>query len=461
MTIFLPLAFFIPLVSATGKGITPACFDSGTRVVREVAEALTEKGKSILECYPPGSKLFLWLLHLFPEDLRIAGIEWGSSVSVGEPPKKLADFDAMRLPQWCLSQYHADHKYKAIVIGSPNGGVAHLAALLRAPFLTASFVLAIRHPAMNPDDVETYYATGEKLAAEILAKSETTGFEVINHYDPLHDRSLVKYVNFLRIKLLELPKVYRNFILQNLAPDGKIILIDCSYPWPQYIVGERSYLQVGGLGEIPPREYLNRFVLDLPVEERRESEWGCPQGFACSVKDFAERHGIDVIEISYDHPQGYGLLAYRAYLACEGARRDELLLDCFNYQNPLTNIQTGIPALWLPFNTRDGLAFAKGFLIGKKFERIYLALLPSFARSPDTASIGDWENLLSSHGSLTLIGVDPHTFPADPLAPFRFAAGMKQLQEAKHGSRLLKISPTTLAELLDQKSTPVPSGVRP
>ncbi len=432
---------------AAGEGIVPVCFDSGTRVVREVAEALTERGRSILECYPPGSGPFLWLLHLLPEDLRIAGIEWGSSLSVGVPPGRLGDFDAMSLPQWCLSQYPADREYKAIVIGSPNGGVAHIASLLRAPFLTSSFVLAVRHPAMEPDDVDTYYAAGEKLAATIIAGSESTGFEVIDHYDPLHDRSLVKYVNFLRIRLLELPETYREFILQNLAPDGKIVLIDCSYTWPQYVVGERSYLQVGGLGAISPREYLSRFLLDLPVKERRESEWGCPRGFACSVREFARRHGIDVIEISYDHPQEYGLLAYRAYRACAGARMDELLIDCFNYQNPRTNIRTGIPALWLPFNTKDSFAFAGKFLTGKRFERIYLALLPSFARSPDTVPIEDWEDMLSSHGGLTLIGVDPRTFPADPLAPFRFVEGMKRLRERKRRSMALEISPALLEGL--------------
>lgn len=460
MTIFLPLAFFIPFVSAAGAGITPVCFDSGTRVVREVAAALTGRGESILECYPPVSKPFLWLLHLLPENLRIAGIEWGSSVSVGVPPGRLAEFDAMSLPQWCRSQYPDGREYKAIVIGSPNGGVAHLAALLHAPFLTASFLLAVRHPTIDPEDIDAYYAAGERLAAEILAGSKRTGFEVINHYDPLHDRALIKYVNFLRIKLLKLPQAYQDFILQNLAPDGKIVLIDCSYQWPQYIVGERSYLQVGGLGAIPAGEYLNRFVLDLPVEERRESEWGCPPEFACAVKDFAKRHGIDVIEVSYDHPQGYSLLSYRAYLAA-GARKQEIMFDCFNYQNPLTNIQTGIPALWLPFNTEDSLAFARSFLSGKRFERIYLALLPSFAGSPDTASIGEWEKLLSPHGDLTIIDVDPHTFPADPLAPFRFVAGMKRLREERHRSPSIELSLATLAALLHPNPPPAPSAPRP
>ena len=60
-----------------GTGITPVCFDSGTRVVQEVAEALTGQGKSVLNCYPQGSDLFLGLLSLLPDNLRIAGIEWG------------------------------------------------------------------------------------------------------------------------------------------------------------------------------------------------------------------------------------------------------------------------------------------------------------------------------------------------------------------------------------------------
>jgi hypothetical protein len=69
-------------VRAIGVGVER--FDSGTRVVREVAEALTGRGRSILECYPPGSALYLWFLSLLPEELRIAGIEWGMALGGGE-----------------------------------------------------------------------------------------------------------------------------------------------------------------------------------------------------------------------------------------------------------------------------------------------------------------------------------------------------------------------------------------
>ena len=431
--------------------ITVEGFDSGTRVVREIAEALTGEGKSILECYPPGSRLFLGLLSLLSENVRIAGIEWGMSLSVGQKPEELVGFDVSSLVEWCASQYpDTDHGYQAIMVGSPNGGIAHLASLLRAPFLTTSFGLTFRHPPIKPDELEAYYEAGSKLAATILNNNPDEEIEVVNHYDPLHDRSLVRYVNFLRIKLLELPEVYQEFILGNLAPGGKIILINCRYQWPQYVVAERSFLQVGGLGGISPQDYLERWLLNLPLEERRESEWGCPGEFATAVKDFAEDHGIKVIKIDFDHPQEYGLLAYRAYLACEGVKGKEILFDCFNHQNPRTNIQTGIPGLWLPFNTEDCLAFAQRFLNDKKFERIYLTLLPSFARSPDTATLESWRELLSHHGKLELLGINPRTFPADTLAPFRFVGQMRGLRKKYRLSRSLELELSSLEELLWQ-----------
>jgi len=114
-------------------------------------------------------------------------------------------------------------------------------------------------------------------------------------------------------------------------------------------------------------------------------------------------------------------------MSCPGAKRDELLIDSFNYQNPRTNIETGIPALWLPFNTNDTLAFAEGFLQGKAFSK--LALVPSFAQSEDTASIEEWRELLSAHGELSLLGIAPDAFPADTLAPFGFVGAMGRLRE--------------------------------
>lgn len=434
------LAWGLPLGSR--EGLKPEPADSSTRVVRETARALTGSGRGILEVYPPGSSLFLGLVKFLPENLRIAAIEWGIAQSLGRSPAGIGGLKPDSLPRWCAAQYPR-RRWPAIVVGSPNGAVAHLAALLNAPFLTTSFLLGFRHR-IRPDDVRSYYYFGKKLAAELL--SEGADFEAINHYDPLHDRSLVKYADLLRLRLIKLPQAYRHYIAVNLAKGGRLILIECTYPWLQYRVGERSFFQVGGLGGVGPERFLERWNLDLPLEERPESEWGCPSGLADDLRKFAQEKGFDLLHLRFDHPEWYSFLAYRAYLAA-GAREGELMLDCFTYISPHTNVTTGIPALWLPFNTVDSLEFARRFLEGRRFDRVYLALVPSFARCEDTVPLAKWQKLLQDKGRIELVGVDPGSYPADPLAPFAYSAKLGRIRRRYRPRPRLSLEPEALAGL--------------
>jgi len=427
-------------------------FDSGTRVVREVAEALTGEGRSVLECYPWGSRTFLGLVSLFPSATRIRLIEWGTRLSVGHDVEDAGRLRVDALPRWCVGQYpQDDRRYEAIVVGSPNGAVAHLAALLGAPFLTTSFGLAFRRPTIDAEDHLAYLESGRAVVDSILATNGDDGFELIVHYDPLHDRSMVRYVDFVRVKFRTLPACYQEFIDRHLAAGGRLILIDCAYAWPQYELRDRAYVQIGGLGGIPPETFLERWPLELPLLTRRESEWGCPEGFAASIDQFAADRGIETIEISFERPWEYSLLAYDAYSACEGVRDRSLLIDCFNHLNPRTNVETGTPALWLPFNTEEGPALVEEALRGKAFDWIGFALLPSFAESPDTAALEPWLDLLSQHGDVELVGIDPDRFPTDPLAPFRFVDRMTELREAERLDRPLRLDIDTLVNLLKNR----------
>jgi len=422
--------------------LRPELFDSATRTVREAARALSGRGRGILEAYPPGASLFLGLIKLLPEDLRVKVLEWGISQSLGR--SSLEGLDPGSLPRWCITQY-PQRRYPAILVGAPNGAVAHLAALLQAPFLTSSFLLAFRHR-IDPDDIGSYHRFGEEVAERLL---EDGDFEAINHYDPLHDRSLIKYADLLRLRLIRLPQAYRDFIASYLAPNGKLILINCSYPWSQYRLGERSFFQVGGLGGVEPGEFLKRWSLDLPLEERPESEWGCPEGLAEEVRHIARERGIELLELKLDHPERYSLLAYRAYLAA-GAREEELMLDCFTYISPHTNVTTGVPALWLPFNDRGSFAFAQRFLEDKRFKRIYLALVPSFARCADTVPFVEWRELLQGKGRVELLGIDPRSYPADPLAPFAYEAKLSRLRRRYPPTRRLRLTPQALEALISE-----------
>jgi len=443
----------IALLAGFGCGIRAGSvdvvsFDSGTRVVREVAEALTGAGRSILECYPPVSRIFLGLVSLLPERARVAVIDWGMRLSLGETLDRASEVSVDDLAEWCVSQYpRRDAGYPAILIGSPNGAVAHLAALLGAPFLTTSFGLAFRHETIEADDSDAYTALAAAAADRIVASNREPGFEVVCHYDPIHDRSVVKVASFLRIKLHEIPASYEAFIRDTLAPGGKLILIDCEYAWPQIPLGERVFLQVGGLGGVPPEAYLADRSVDSPVL-RRESEWGCPTPFAEAARTLGNECGFPLREIRFAHPSDYSALVYRAYLRCDDVRPDMLLIDTFNHQNPRTNLETGVPALWLPFNTLDTLDVVERTLSGAKLERILLAPLPSFAEADDTVPLKTLEETLLPYGPVELIGVRADRFPADPLGPFRLARDLRELRRTLALPVPLRLEPGDLESLL-------------
>jgi len=426
--VLLFLFFPVRVGGCSESPVTVVSFDSGTRVVREIAEALSGEGCSILEAYPRGSEIFLGLVSLLPEGSRIAMIEWGMRRSLGHHPGRAADVSVDALAKWCVAQYAGDKRYPVILLGSPNGAVAHLGALLGAPLLTTSFGLTFRHPPIDPDDLASYRETSLAAAERIVESNPGGGYEIVCHYDPVHDRSMVQAADFVRIKLHDLPDAYRGFIRDRLAPGGTLVTVDCAYRWPQIALAERIFLQIGGLGAIDPAEYLEEWAPTASVEIRRESEWGCPEPFAQAVIDCAEELAIDWFEIARDHPAEYSLLAYEAYLSCDDVRPNAVLVDSFNHQNPRTNLVTGIPGLWLPFNTADGLDLVSRAWSGKDVDAIYFAPLPSFAGSPDTVTIEAWEEHLAFHGTIEWIGIRPDKHPADPLAPYRLARAMKSLR---------------------------------
>ena len=435
---------------APRKEPEPAAFDSGARAVGEAAEALTGRGQGILEAYPPGSFLFLGLLSLLPEPWRVAGLDWGISLGAGAPPTSAASLNAETLFSWCVRRYPNTEMHPTIVVGSPNGAAAHLAALLRAPLLTGSLLLAFRRPSTPPDDVAKAQEHAEPLLEALTrARNATAPWEAVHHVDPVHDRLLVKHLALIRVKLHALPEVYSEFIRERLEPGGTLVLINCVYRWPQYRLSDEAYVQVGGLGGVSPAEYRRRWTLSYPLEVRRESEWGCPEPFAESVRAFAAREGFELLEIRLDHPWAYSRLAYRAYLACEGVRNRWVFLDCFTHQNPRTNVRTGIPGLWLPFNTEDAFEQAEAFLKDKDFERIYLALVPSIPPAPDTVPLERWQALLSEHGrDVRLVGIRPRSYPADPIAPFCFWAAVEKLRRRLARKRSLTLKPSALKGLL-------------
>ena len=315
MKLFLLAAALAGAVWAAGwPEVEPLPFDSAARAVGEVARALGGGGQGLLEPYPQLAAPFLRLLRHLPRGWRLAVVRWGMSFSLGYPSTAFSSWD----PEEPFAHYVARYPprtYDAVVLGSPSGGTAHLAALLGAPLLPPCYLLGARHR-IDSDDMDAYISTA-RAALQGMERDE--GVEAIVHYDPLHDRDLVANAALFRIRALDLPEAYREFIERHLRPGGTIVIAEDTYAWPQTALNDGIWLQLGGLGDVPPEEYLRRYPPAGEPVRRRESEWGTPEALLSAAEGFARENGFRVLRVAFPHPDRFSTLAYRAYRAA-GAR---------------------------------------------------------------------------------------------------------------------------------------------
>jgi hypothetical protein len=351
-----------------------------------------------------------------------------------------------------VNLYESDGpSYDTIVLGAPSGGIGHLAALLGAPFLSEHFVTRYRYRG-DPDDVMGYLACGTSLAKIVLENN--ADLQAVTHYDPVHDRFMVPHVNYLRMKLLDLPDPYRRFIERSLRPGGTILFADSRHLWRQYRVSRRHRFQVGGLGGLADTDYIQgspeveryltgkesgrhpnaasrrrSWTAPLPWLPERESEWGSLQAFRRSVETFAGENGYRFLALNGTHPADFSRIAfYASYQAIlnTGQEPSGVLADCFTLTSPTGALRAGLVPLWLPFNCVDSLGFLRD--MAPEFpsrKPVLLAPVPSFSPSWDVAPADQWVEACGPHADVIWLGIDPAAYPVDVAGLFRFLPALQ------------------------------------
>jgi hypothetical protein len=360
--------------------------------------------------------------------------------------------------------------YPAILIGTPNGGVAYLASLLQIPFLPSHFLLSFADHS-NPDDIQGYARQGSAFLEPII--TQNPDLLAVNHYDPLHDRFLVEHVNHIRLKLLDLPQVYRDFIREHLAPEGVVFFVDSHYAWSQYQLGERHFLQVGGLGGYNDQDFFHGnpeidkwlatqksrqhggWNLDdqYPLLEQPESEWGGQPAFRDAVHHFCEAEPYQFFAINGAHPEDFSALAYTAYL-WESRLHERtprgILIESFSLLNPTAALRSDLLPLWLPFNCDDSLEYlARMISVFPSDAPLLLALLPGFTVTPDMPGAEAWQQVASRQGQVTWIGAEPRHYPIDPSALFDYLPELQTWVQNNPGtSPRPHLTPDDLQEMM-------------
>jgi hypothetical protein len=395
--------------------------------------------------FPNWQKVALNGLGALPQAVSRFVISRFESIS-GLDPKVLENFSITELVRARLKDYEGcTGPFPAIVIGAALGGAAaYLSTAMGAPFLPQAFVVSLKHGSFT-GDVNEYLNRSLNRALRIAA--DNPGIMTIQHYDPIHDGWMTRYINHLRFKLIDLPLEYANFIHSNLKPGGVVLYLDSAASWLRYRVGPRSVFQVGGWGGIPAEEFLegseriraygrstgfkfhNWKLKDYEVESGPESEWGSEPGLAEAIEAFCRAQGFRFVRIHRPYPNDFPRIAFesaRFLLKKEGRPPAGVVVEMFTQFDVNAVRQAGLLPLWLIFNTPDSLEFLKEmrpkFPIDKP---IFFSPLATFSMTPDLVPWKDWEKALEGL-KWNNIGTRPNHYPADARALVKWAEPLRQ-----------------------------------
>jgi hypothetical protein len=382
--------------------------------------------------FPAWQKIALNFLGSLPQDAARFIVSRFESIS-GLPPTVMDNFKIDNLISTRLADYaDLSGPFPAIIAGAAlSGATAYLSLALGGPFLPQAFVLSLKRGSFT-GDVNEYL--DRSLDSALRIADENQNLMTIQHFDPVHDGWMTRFVNHLRFKLLDLPPAYAEFIKSRLEPGGAVVYLDSGASWLRYRVGPRSVFQVGGWGGISPEEFLEssdrirvyarkaglKFadwkLNDYSLERGPESEWGSEPGLDLALEAFCKREGYRFVRVPLPHPDDFSRLAFTAagrILEKEGRQPAGVLVEMFSQFDAHASRQAGLLPLWLIYNTNDSLQYLREmrgeFPEGKP---VFFSPLATFSLTPDLVPWTEWEKALSGLEWIN-IGTRPSHYPAD------------------------------------------------
>jgi hypothetical protein len=419
--------------------------------------------------FPGWQKNLLNGLGALPQGMARYVISRFQSIS-GLSPKVLDDFSMNDLIRARINDYaQLPGPFPAIVIGAALGGAtSYLSLALGGPFLPQAFVVTLKRGSKTGNVNEYLHRT---LETALRISEENPGLMTIQHYDPVHDGWLTRFVNHLRFKLIDLPSSYKEFIKSKLQPGGAVVYLEGGASWLRYRVGPRSVFQVGGWGGISAEEFLEGSdrlefyarraglkytdwkLNEYPLERGPESEWGSEPGLAEALGQYCKSEGYRFLRIHLPHPNDFSRLAFKAaqkLLEKEKREPSGVVIEMFSQFDATAAHQSGLLPLWLIFNTEDSLEYLRKMMVqfptGKP---IFFSPLSTFSLTPDLVPYQDWADALSQF-NWTNIGARSTHYPSDAKALVKWVEPLRSWVKDNRQPIREKISAEELASLANE-----------
>ncbi len=406
-----------------------ASFDSATAFLTSLARALD--GREFP--YLGQSRLKVPLVRAsaaLPSPLRRRAYAIASGAE-GVPPERLGAVDLQRVAAWAAAHY-PPRRYAAVLLGSSNGALTHLAAACGVPWLPQTVLVPVRRPRSDPEDFLAALDFGARHAPALLGAN--LGIDLHHMHDANQDALSSSQMAYFRVKWRSLPTAYERFLQDRLEPGAPIIVVRDRSTWPVTRVGQRHVFQLGAQGGMAPDEYLHALGAPPADETAAEAEWGFADGLLNLVRDWARRHGHPVVEVRYDHPQdpAVGVAdVMRAWLRRRGEPAQRLLVSSFIVHDPWRTITSASVPFWTFFPVRSAADALAAYLDRASYDDIDVLLFSHGVQSRGLADAQTWERLARRarrHGRL--LGVDRAAFPADFAVFARYTSALRSLPDA-------------------------------
>lgn len=435
------------MTAGSSGGVPPrkvvASFDSATVLHAATAAALEGKPFS-----------HLGHSRLAAAGVRAAGrLPWALlrrvyarvGASEGLSPQRLADVDLAAVADWLAAGYPA-RRYPAVLIGSSNGALAHLAAAAQVPWLPGTVLVPVARtgdPA-RPDDALRF---GEQVAGQLLERNPDVALH--HMHDRVQDELMVAHMTYFRVKWQEMPEAYSRFLTRCLAPGAPVVVVEDESRWPVVRVAERHVFQVGAQGGVQPEAYLCQPHTPRPDDEAPEAEWGAHPGLGAAVQRWGDRHGHPVVRLTYRGPQAPAhavATVFRRWYRERGEAGDRLLVPSFVLGDPWRTIDVAAVPFWTFFSVQPALqALDEHLETSPAYRDIDVLLFQHGVRSQGIADPQDWLRVVRRHGAVPrLLALDPRRFPHDIATLGRYSRALDTLPTARRAW-----SPLPLAQALE------------
>lgn len=410
----------------------PTGFDPSASGVRAVRDYLRDRGGQIRSRESRSRAAADLVAAPAPRRLR-GGLFRSASPTRPIPLDQIRHLNVDDLDEWVVRQYGRG-PFPTVVIGSPSGGVVHLAAALGAPFLPQTTLSTVRDLTSDIDDPAGAMAALAPTVGQVA--HHNPGVAVYHMHDPAQHRPILEAVAYLRLKRLRLGRAYERFLAERLAPGGTILQVECTRQWGVRQVTERGYFQFGALDGVSEQEYQQsgeRIATYLAQERsahrqwwppradqrRPEAEWGWDPALADDIAATARRYGFQVRRLISAEPQQHSPFVadlYRWWYRHLAQPADRLLVESYVQWDPLWVPRTGSVPFWITSPTEPALEELTSYLeASPPYDFIHVSLFSPGVESPGAVPVERWEWLLAQHARQRgeVIGVNRRTFPLD------------------------------------------------